>query len=157
MRFQTKNALNLFSFDEVTIKQIEQGRDSVTVVMDALIAKALNPNNEELVDRFVDTANVRFAGGQISEIIKEGYKYYDANGKLLKVEQDRILPRTEYDSFLKKCNDIYLFDIIAADDTEGAYEYQLGVDLDTTDTYWITIKCAETVVEWEKFKNRVLI
>ena len=155
MRFQTINGLHLFNFEEVTIKEIDGRKDAITVVMDALIAKGHNPNNEEFVDRFLDIANVRFTNGSVKEIIKEGYKYYDADGKLLEEEADKSVPVPEYESLLKQCKDVYLFDIIALKEEEGAYEYQLGIDLNESDTYWVTIQCSETVVEWELFKNRV--
>lgn len=156
MRFQTANALHLFNFEEVTIKQIEGRKDSITVVMDALIVKGHNPNNEEYVDRYADTANVRFINGSIKEILKEGYKYYDANDRLMEEEPDKPIPVSEYEALLKKCVDVYLFDIVALQVSEGAYEYQLGIDLNESDTYWVTIQCSETIVEWEKFKNKVM-
>ncbi|MGN0131865.1 MAG: hypothetical protein ACI4AA_05450 [Lachnospiraceae bacterium] len=156
MRFQTINALHLFNFEEVTVKQLEAREDSVTVVMEALIVKGNNPNNEECVDRFADTANVRFLDGRIMKIIKEGYKYYDADNKLLEEKPDSTIPETEYESLLKQCKDVWLFDIVASGQEDDRYEYQLGIDLNEEDTYWITIQCAETIVEWEKFKNKVM-
>lgn len=156
MRFQTVNALNLFRFEEVTVKEIDLKNKVVTVIMDALIVKGNNPNNEEFVDRFADTANVRFQNARITEVVKEGYKYYDANDRLLEEEPDQPIPVMEYEALLKKCKDVYLFDIISLKEEEGAYEYQLGMDLNESDTYWITIGCTETIVEWEKFKNKVM-
>jgi hypothetical protein len=156
MQFQTTNALQLFNFEEVTVKQIDVRNDSVTVVMEALIVKGQNPVNEEFVDRYADTANVRFLDGEIVEIIKEGYKYYDANNQLKEEKADTVVPKAEYETLLKACRDVYLFDLIAVCETEGAYEYQLGMDLNEEDTYWVQIKCSQTVVEWEKFKNKVM-
>lgn len=156
MRFQTVNALNLFNFEEVTIKEMDGRADAITIVMDALIVKGHNPNNEEFVDRYADIANVRFTNGSIKEIFKEGYKYYDADGKLLEEEADKPVPVPEYEAIIRQCKDVYLFDIIALKEEDGAYEYQLGIDLNESDTYWMTIICSETVVEWERFKNKVM-
>lgn len=156
MRFQTKDALDLFNFEEVTIRGIDAGADCVTVVMDALIAKGNNPSNEECEDRFVDTANVRFKDAHITKIIKEGYRYYDANGKLTEEKPDEEVSLMAYDSVLKKCKDVCLFDLIAGKDRADGHIYELGIDLNESDTCWITISCKETVVEWEKFMNRVM-
>lgn len=156
MRFQTINALELFNFEEVTVRQIDAGRDCVTVVMDALIAKGNNPNNEECVDRYLDTANVRFLGGNIIKIIKEGYRYYDANGRLTEEKPDEEIPLMAYDSVLKECRDVFLFDLIAGKEQADRLIYELGIDLNESDTYWITISCKENAVEWEKFMNRVI-
>lgn len=156
MRFQTVNGLNLFKFEEVTIKEMDGRNDVITVVMDALIVKGHNPNNEEFTDRYADIANVRFLNGTIKEIFKEGFKYYDANDNLMEEEPDTPVSPMEYESLLKKCKDVYLFDIVALKETEGDYEYQLGIDLNESDTYWMTINCKETIVEWERFKNKVM-
>lgn len=156
MRFQTINGLHLFQFEEVTIKQLEVGADSLTVVMDALIVKGNNPNNEEFADRYADTANMRFVNARITEIVKEGYKYYDAADRLVEEKPDRPLAAEEYDGLFRQCRDVWLYDIIAVSEQEGAYEYQIGIDLNEDDTYWLTVQCTETIVEWEKFKNRVM-
>lgn len=156
MRFQTINDLRLFQFDEVTIKQLEIREDMVTVVMDALIVKGNNPQNEECVDRYADTANVRFKEGKITQIIKEGYKYYDANDRLLEEKPDTVIATEDWDTLLKQCQDVLLFDLLVLKEKEGEYEYQMGIDLNEEDTYWITVRCTGVLVEWEKFKNRVM-
>lgn len=156
MRFQTVNALNLFHYEEVTIREIHRKNNSVIMIMDALIVKGNNPNNEEFVDRFADTANIRFQNARITEVVKEGYKYYDANDRLVEEAPDIPIPAMEYESILNKCKDVYLFDLIGLKEEEGAYEYQLGIDLNESDTYWITLSCTGTIVEWDKFKNKVM-
>lgn len=156
MRFQTKNALQLFNFEEVTLKAFDMREDSLTLVMDALIVKGNNPVNEECTDRYADTANLCFQEGKITEVYKEGYKYYDAMDRLIEeVPDEKVLP-SEYGNLLKRCRDVYLFDIIAVKEEEGRYEYQLAVDLDESTTFWFQISCKGTVVEWERFKNRVM-
>lgn len=156
MRFQTVNALNLFNFEEVTIREFDMGEDSLTLVMDALIVKGNNPVNEECTDRFADTANLCFKAGKITEVYKEGYKYYDAMDRLIEEVPDEKIPLTEYKSLLKQCKDALLFDIIAVKEEEGSYEYQIAIDLDESTTVWFQVSCKGTLMEWEKFKNRVM-
>lgn len=156
MRFQTVNALNLFNFEEVTIRKFDMGEDSLTLVMDALIVKGNNPVNEECTDRFADTANLCFKAGKITEVYKEGYKYYDAMDRLIEEVPDEKIPPTEYKALLKQCKDVSLFDIIAVKEEEDSYEYQIAVDLDESSTFWFQISCRGTLVEWERFKNRVV-
>ncbi len=156
MRFETKNNLRYFIFEEVTIMDIEVSASSVTLVMKGLIVKGNNPNNEECVDRFVDTANLRFVGGQISNVVKEGYKYYDANGNLLEEKPDEPVLLTDIDVLLKKCKEVALFDVVALSESDSGYVYQVGIDLNEDDTYWIDISCEQTIVEWERFMNKVM-
>lgn len=156
MRFQTVNALHLFNFEEVTVKEFNMGKESLTIVMDALIVKGNNPANEECTDRFADTANLYFKEGKITEIYKEGYKYYDAMDRLVEEVPDEKVPVLEYEALLKKCKDAFLFDIIGVKEEKDSYEYQIGIDLDEDKTFWFSIRCRETVIEWEKFKNRVM-
>lgn len=156
MRFQTKNGLHLFRFEEVTIRQVQAGGDALTLVMDGLIVRGNHPDNEEFTDRYADTANVSFLKAGLTEIVKEGYKYYDADGRLLEEKPDQPLSKEEYDGLLAQCKDVWLYDIIEVLKQEGAYRYQIGIDLNEEDTYWLTVECAQTVVEWERFKNRVM-
>ena len=156
MRFQTINALHLFNFEEVTLKEFHMGKDSVTMVMDALIVKGNNPANEECIDRFADTANLCIKEGIITEAYKEGYKYYDAMDRLIEEVPDEKVPAAQYENLLKQCRDVLLFDIIRVKEEVDRYEYQIGIDLDESTTYWFHITCKGTLMEWEKFKNRVM-
>lgn len=156
MRFQTVNALNLFNFEEVTLKEFVMREDSIVMVMDALIVKGNNPVNEEYTDRFADTANLCFKEGRMTEVYKEGYKYYDAMDRLIEEVPDEKVPAAEYETLLKQCRDVLLFDIIRVKEEENLYEYQIGIDLDESTTYWFRISCKGTLMEWEKFKNRVM-
>lgn len=156
MRFQTVNALNLFNFEEVTLKEFAMREDFLTLVMDALIVKGNNPANEECADRFADTANLCFKGGRITEIYKEGYKYYDAMDRLIEEVPDEKIPPSDHQALLKQCKDVPLFDIIAVKEEEDLYEYQIALDLDESSTFWFHISCRGTLVEWERFKNRVV-
>lgn len=156
MHFQTVNALHLFNFEQVTLRDFHMGKDAIIMVMDALIVKGSNPVNEECTDRFADTANLYFKEGKLTEIYKEGYKYYDAMDRLVEEVPDEMVPVPEYESLLKKCRDVFLFDIVRVKEEEGTYEYQIGIDLDESTTYWFSISCKGTLMEWEKFKNRVM-
>ena len=156
MRFQTVNALHLFNFEEVTLREFHVGKDSLIMVMDALIVKGNNPVNEECTDRFADTANLCFKAGKIIEVYKEGYKYYDAMDRLIEEVPDEKVPAAEYEALLKRCRNALLFDIIRVKEEEDLYEYQIGIDLDESTTYWFRISCKGTLMEWEKFKNRVM-
>lgn len=157
MRFETKDNLQLFDFSEVTVKEIEMSNTgSITFILEALIAKANNPTNEECVDRFVDIASMRFIDAEITEMFKEGFKYYDANGNLKEQVDDEIIDSADMSSIISKCKDVVLFDLISVSKEENGYVYQIGIDLNEDDTYWITISCKGSSVQWEKFMNRVM-
>lgn len=156
MRFQTVNGLHLFNFEQVILREFHMEKDALIMVMDALIVKGNNPVNEECTDRFADTANLYFKEGKLTEIYKEGYKYYDAMDRLVEEVPDEKVSVLEYEALLKKCRNALLFDIIRIKEEEGTYEYQIGIDLDENTTYWFSISCKGTLMEWEKFKNRVM-
>lgn len=156
MRFETKNSLRLFRFDEVTLKEISFSDNNCTLVLEALIVKANHPQNEECVERFADISNLRFLQGKLVNIVKEGYKYYDANGNLKEEKPDESISKVAYDGILRQCKDVVLFDIVAIKEQEGDCLYQIGIDLNEEETYWLDIACEGTVMEWEKFLNRVM-
>ena len=156
MRFQTKNDLHLFRFDEATLLEAEYKENTVNLSIEAIIVKGNNPNNEECVDRFADISSMRFLNASVKSIVKEGYKYYDANDRLVEEKPDEEVPVLEYDSIFKRCKKVVFYDLIALQIAEGNREYQIGVDLSEEDTYWITIHCSDVIVEWERFMNRVM-
>lgn len=156
MRFQTVNDLNLFRFDESTIKELRFHNDKLEMVLEALIAKGNNPCNEECVDRFVDIASLRFVDAKVVSMVKEGFKYYDADGNLKDQVEDAVISPLEYESIFKSCKDVILYDLILSKMAPGEFEYQIGIDLNDEDTYWITVACKETVTEWDRFMNRVM-
>ncbi len=155
MRFQTKNELRLFNFEEAQIRELVSSGEQLTVIMDAVVVKGNNPNNEEFVDRYADTLNLRFCNRKLLSIVKEGYKYYDANDRLVEEKEDEIIPTVQYDAILKRIKDVNLYDIILKKQGEETFVYEIGVDLNESDTYWIELQCSETIAEWELFLNRV--
>ena len=60
------------------------------------------------------------------------------------------------DVLLKKCKEVALFDVVALSESDSGYVYQVGIDLNEDDTYWIDISCEQTIVEWERFMNKVM-
>jgi len=156
MRFMTKNDLHLFRFDEATILEADYKENAVNLSIEALIVKGNNPTNEECVDRFADVSSMRFLNASVTKIEKEGYKYYDAADRLIEEKPDEEISVLEYDSIFKRCKNVVFYDLIAMTITDETKEYQIGVDLTEEDTYWITIKCSDVLIEWDRFMNRVM-
>ena len=45
----------------------------------------------------------------------------------------------------------FIFDIIKNND-----EFEIGIDCEENDTYWITFKAEKFDLQWERFLNRVI-
>ena len=67
-----------------------------------------------------DTATICFENGKILRGVKEGYKRYDANDKLLEEVADLQLNDKQLEELLKGLKEQYLYDLKKADDRTAA-------------------------------------
>lgn len=167
MRFSLENSFDQFEFRDAQVLSWT-GQGSIQIEVAAAIGKATNPLNEEYVDRYIETLQIRLINAKISSMYKEGYKYYDANDVLqTEVPDQEILP-VQQDAILKKFSSAksYLFRVEQCKDSkESAYQYCFYVDVEDADssefeptgeTYLITVQFEKSVQEWEYFQNRVM-
>lgn len=158
MRFSLENAIEQFDFKDASLESFQKD-DALTMSLVAAIGKGTNPLNEEYVDRYIDVLQLRFLGGKILSILKEGYKYYDANDVLQLQVPDQEISPLEYDAVIRECvaNKAYVFRMEETRVEQG-YQYTIYFDIEKeeTTTYLITIAFEKSVAEWEFFQNRVM-
>ena len=102
-------------------------------------------------------------GGQLTDSIKEGYRYRDANGKLLESVPDTVLSPAEVEALLPTFRDVYLFQILSETQPDGRVLLELGIEFpqaeefDTlvTPSYRIGVRCEKAVFGWDYYMNRV--
>lgn len=155
MRFQTENHLEQFIFQDARVMTWTMQSDNMILVLDGAAVKGNNPNNEELTDRYVEALQIHFLNTSITDMLVEGYKYYDANDVLQEEVPDKPIPVVDYLKTLKECEEqqAFVYSIVPAETADG-YQIVFTVDVEEI-TYLITIICRQTVAEWERFLNRV--
>lgn len=159
MSFKTTDEMHNFSFEDCVITKIEMGNDASVFELEALIVKAANSANANYTDSYASTAELRLDNMQVVSVVKEGYKYYDANDRLLEEVADEVI-----DSLSVKWNalfkDAYLcsFEVTEDADTKAA---TMEIELPTKEpgeiptTYEISVTYKNAFVNWDHFMNKV--
>lgn len=158
MGFQSVNELEQFSFQDAQIKDFKVSKGLISFELEAVIVKARNSQNANFTDSYAGTLSMRLLGGNIQKAVKEGYKYYDANDVLVEEIPDQPLSEEEIEALVKESKDYYLFDVVKVEDaqnTTGHFLYLFGLDADEETSYWFQIEFDKSILEWERYMNRV--
>lgn len=164
MSFKSVDELFNFDFQDVVIKGVEIIPEGITFTVDALIVEPENTQNENFIKSYADTAKIRFSGGRIYSGVRDGYKRYDANDKLLSEVPDTSLSENEVKTVLEKSNGAYLYAVDRNDESkEDDFYYTISIefpheeefDTNATESYQIVIRFSKAIVTWEKYLNRV--
>lgn len=164
MGFKSVDELFNFDFQDAVIKNVEIIPEGITFTVDALIIEPENSQNENFTKSYADTAKIRFSGGRIISGIKDGYRNYDANDKLISQVDDTVLDEAFIKNILDKSKGAYLYAIDRKDQSkEEDYYYSVSIefphedrfDTTVTESYQIVIRFTKAVVTWEKYLNKV--
>lgn len=159
MKYKSVDELEHFSFRDARLEKCECMGEGLRMELAAVIVCAENSQNSNFTESYAGPLTLRLMGAQIQKVVKEGYKYYDANDVLLEEVPDTPLTEEEIDALLKGCDGYYLFfDVVKVDDSRndtGRQLYLFGMDTDEDTTYWLQIAFDKAVAEWDKYLNRV--
>ena len=118
--FISKNEADHFSYEDSVIKEAQITADQISLQVDALIVEPKNSQNTNFQRSYADTATIFFEKGKILKGIKEGYRRYDANDKLLEEIPDRELDEEWLGSLLTGLAGQYLYDLKEVTKEESA-------------------------------------
>lgn len=158
MGFQSVNELEHFSFQDAQIKKFQVEKEHILLILEAVIVKGSNSQNSNYTDSYAGTLSMRLMGANIQKAVKEGYRYYDANDVLMEEVPDTALSEEEIKCFIKNSEDYYLFDVVKVEDAQndtGHFLYLFGIDADEENSYWFQIEFDKSILEWERYMNRV--
>lgn len=164
MKFHSVNELENFSFRDAQLFLFDVRDQRILLEVEALIVKGSNSQNTRYYDSYADTSQINLVDGRIVSAVKEGYRYYDADGVLQREIPDEELTEDQLHDLLGSCKGVFLFSMDRKADTEdGRMTYSMGLefgdDSDGTltmgDSFWIEVTCSSAEVDWERYMNRV--
>ncbi|MCR5418367.1 MAG: hypothetical protein K6E84_05570 [Lachnospiraceae bacterium] len=160
--FISKNEADHFSYEDSIIKEAVITEDQVSLQVDALIVEPKNSQNTNFQRSYADTATVLFEKGKMLKGIKEGYRRYDANDKLLEEIPDRELDQEQLNGLLAGLAGQYLYDLKEVSGEGDHHRYVLGIEMATdditgvdADSYQLLVNCSEMKVSWARYLNRI--
>lgn len=156
MKYKTTNETENFSYQDCVIREAHINNDAISLMVEALIVKSTNSKNSNYTDSYADETQVAFIRSAICNVVKLGYKRYNADDVLIEEIKDEevALSHSELKSLLIGA---YLTGIEKSQDDTYRVNIEIGDEDPTaiTDEYELTITCDEIIIEWDKYLNKV--
>lgn len=155
MGYQVINKLHQFSFQHGTMLSCKKDGENIFIEIDGAVALYHNEYNDRSVNTYITTLSLRLFQAYVDDLFLEGYKYYDADGKLLDEVKDKPLEPEQLKTVVKLCEGGYIADSKISSEGEGRYFLQLQVDaVDSNDTYGISFRFEKSTAGWERFLQK---
>lgn len=156
MGYVSKDEIDKFAYDDCVVTSFAMDDKGIVLGLEALIVKAKNSQNTNYTDSYAGDAVCELKAGKILSLIKEGYKYYDADDKLIDEVPDEELA-VDAAKLKALFKEVYLISFAKEDDGNYKLEIEVGGEdpSDIADTYELTCSCDEVVVSWTHYMNRV--
>lgn len=151
MKYSTANEWEHFEFKEAYISDIQKISGYFQLTLDNVTICPENSMNRDIRQMRANGLNFKIQNGAVDSLTQEGYKVFNADGKLMAQHEDQTIPEERYNEVLKsfcdgeccifsmkKDGDRYLFEIDASNDR----------------TYELCIKGTRDVEEWNRFLNK---
>lgn len=156
MKFKSVDEMNQFSFEDSEIKElkIEEGR--IRFTFNGAMVRAKNSQNGRYQDMYCGEIILQLENAEIARVVKEGMKYYDANGELLREVPDEDVPVPVQQSVFRRCANGKIFTTVEDEVKEG-YAYEFGIDVpregeeEEVDTYWLCILFQRSIAMWDRY------
>jgi len=155
MAFISKNEIEQFSFQDSVCTEFRYDGSTIRLMIEALIIRSGNSQNSNYTDSYASETTCSMEEAEILEIVKEGYKKYDANESLLEEVPDEAVAKEDYAGLYKAFQGAYLAEVTKV---EEGYRlvFELADEIGAVgDSYEVKVAAKEIIFSWEKYMNRV--
>lgn len=159
MKYMTANEWERFEFADAYLTDIQKTNGYFQITLDNVTILPENSCNRDIRKMRANGFCLKIQDGKTESLIEEGYKVYNADGKLINQYEDRVLTSEEYNDTLKALADgessIYTAqkDSIEKIETSMKTEsiYQITIDGSNERTYVLTIRGTKDIEAWDRF------
>ena len=153
--FKSIDEIDKFSYEDCVLTGMEWAEDGLLFEVEALIVKENNSQNTNFTESYAGPAVIKLVDGRITEVTKTGFKYYDADGQLLKTVPDEDESPLVWESLFKTFPGNYLPSLEASDDG-FIIEIEMSEEDGTQgNSYLLKIDASSAIITWDKYLNRV--
>ena len=149
MNFITTNEFDNFIFSEVHISDVRYSGDVFTIVLDDVKILPENSKNRDIRTMRTNGLVLKLNNAKILSLIEEGYKIYDADGNLMKTEDDIAIEEADYTEVMNNFLDGYAFVI----EKSSNNEFVFVIDGANERTYNLVVYAESDSEEWDRFMN----
>ena len=79
MAYKSMDEIEQFRFDDCQIDSFRTIGQDLILEVEALIVRANNSQNTNYTESYADTTRISLHGGRLEKVVKDGYRYYEAN------------------------------------------------------------------------------
>ena len=156
MKFRTVNDLKTIQINEMNLTSIKLADNTLSLALEGAVIKADNPNNNRYQDVYCTQMELVFTQVQLRGFCLQGFKYYDADGRLLNEVPSRTLTDEERAAALDLPSGAWVFALECCDPDQKLYRLIYDVDDDdSTKTYELEFTFGGSTATWERFAGPV--
>jgi len=155
MKFVSVNEIDRFKYNDCVITDVNKTDNGLEISLEALIVMANNSQNGNFTDSYAGDSLCSIKDIHINKILKIGYRYYDADDKLVsEIPDEELSADTDICELMKG---MYLYRFEKKDDELYHLEIEtVQEDISLpTDAYELILSASEIEIGWDKYMNRV--
>lgn len=151
MKYTTTNEWEHFGFAEAYLSDIQKRNGCFQLTLDNVTIYPENSKNRDIRPMRANELNLKIQDGTVESLIEEGYKVYNADGKLLEQHEDAAVPPQQYNDVLKSFCDGECC-LYSLKKENGRYVFE--IDASNERTYLLCVSGTRDVEEWERFLSK---
>ena len=154
MKFRCVDEFEQLSFDDSPIVSFQMSEDEVTFTFGGATVKAGNSQNGRFQDMYCGEITLTLLQAQMKRLVKEGMKYYDADGNLQREIPDEDVPEPAVESVASRFEKGTVFTVVSGE-IDGRKSAEFGIDVpqeedeEEVDTYCVVFEKSEA--SWERY------
>ena len=154
MKYKSVNDLKTIALRDSRMTLAALASDQLRLVVEGAVIRGDNPNNNRYEDMYCVLMELLFEKVHVRDFVLQGYKYYDADGKLLETVPDRTLTPGEQREALIFKDNAWVFSLEQNPDGVWSLVYDLD-DEGTVKTYEILFTFENCTASWDRFSGQV--
>jgi len=115
MKFRCVDEFEQLSFDDSPIVSFQMSEDEVTFTFGGATIKAGNSQNGRFQDMYCGEITLTLLQAQMKRLVKEGMKYYDADGNLQREIPDEDVPEPAVESVASRFEKGTVFTVVSGE------------------------------------------
>lgn len=149
MKYKTTDELTHFNFADAYIGEVQVTSGFFHMVLDNVTILPENSCNRDIREMRANNMLFKIEESAIASIVEEGYKVYDANGKLMQTCEDVVIAEKDFAEVAKTLIEGVIYSL---EKRENAYVFT--IDAANERTYQLCVAGTHDVEEWDRFLNK---
>lgn len=149
MKYRTTDEFEHFDFADAYIGDVQVTSGFFHMVLDNVTIQPENSCNRDIRQMRANNLLFKIEEASIDSIVEEGFKVYDANGKLMNSCDDTEVEAQDYLTVVKSFVDGTIYSL-----EKKEKRYIFFIDAANERTYSLCVSGVCDVEEWDRFLNK---